>query len=298
MSTQSDPPAQDDQQSGQPGQDGGQSGQGGGRPGQDGGQPAQDDDQAEQPTPVLCGSGTTITIQCGGTPVQYHPGVIQSGVTAPEKVDASDAVDGQVLTASGGTAAWADASAAPPPGSGMPFFGSVVPDGWLLCNGAEVNRTTYAALFAAIGTTYGVGNGNTTFQLPDLRGRFLLGLDNMGGTSADRVTAADTLNVSGGAETHTLTEADLPAHRHSVFFSDATVVSSNAGSRQFHELTSPAAIPDKFQRNGASYPGHPMGLTGAGQAHNNMPPYLSINYIIKTWGVRPRVQSTLRGARG
>ena len=63
------------------------------------------------------------------------------------------------------------------------------------------------ALFGVIGEAYGVGNGNTTFHLPDLRGRFPLGLDNMGGTSADVVTAAeaDSLNGSGGAETHTLT---------------------------------------------------------------------------------------------
>ena len=73
-------------------------------------------------------------------------------------------------------------------GSGaiVAFAGADAPEGWLLCNGAEINRTTYATLFGVISTTYGVGNGNTTFHLPDLRGRFPLGLDNMGGTSADR----------------------------------------------------------------------------------------------------------------
>ena len=74
------------------------------------------------------------------------------------------------------------------PGAIMAYAGASAPSGWLLCNGAAINRTTYATLFSIIGETYGVGNGNTTFNLPDLRGRFPLGLDNMGGgTSADRV---------------------------------------------------------------------------------------------------------------
>lgn len=73
-----------------------------------------------------------------------------------------------------------------PPGTIQSFGGGTVPDGWLLCDGATVNRTTYSALFAAVGTAHGSGDGSTTFHLPDLRGRFLRGADNMGTGAAGR----------------------------------------------------------------------------------------------------------------
>jgi microcystin-dependent protein len=93
---------------------------------------------------------------------------------------------------------------------------STVPAGWLECYGQAVSRTTYAELYAAIGTTYGVGDGSTTFNLPDLRGRSIFGEDDMGGTSADRITSAvagfdgDTLGATGGAQSYTLLRTDLP----------------------------------------------------------------------------------------
>jgi len=73
-----------------------------------------------------------------------------------------------------------------PIGSIVSYAGAAAPSGYLLCNGAAVSRTTYAALFAAIGTTYGVGNGSTTFNLPDLRGEFVRGLDNGRGVDSGR----------------------------------------------------------------------------------------------------------------
>lgn len=75
-------------------------------------------------------------------------------------------------------------------GSMVSYAGSTAPNGWLLCYGQAVSRTTYALLFAIIGIAYGSGDGTTTFNLPDKRGRVSIGADNMGGTSADRVTQA------------------------------------------------------------------------------------------------------------
>lgn len=77
-------------------------------------------------------------------------------------------------------------------GTVLPFAGSVAPTGWLLCYGQAVSRTTYAPLFAVIGTTFGVGDGSTTFNLPDLRGRIMAGKDDMGGTAAGVLTVTLT----------------------------------------------------------------------------------------------------------
>lgn len=100
------------------------------------------------------------------------------------------------------------------------FAGSTAPAGWYLCFGQNVSRTTYALLFAIIGTTYGAGDGLTTFGLPDCRGRMTAGQDNMGGTPANRITVAGgnfdgtVLGSSGGSQNQTLTTANLAAHTH------------------------------------------------------------------------------------
>lgn len=103
---------------------------------------------------------------------------------------------------------------AAPSGVVSAFAGAAAPSGWLLCAGQAVSRTTYAALFTAIGTSYGAGDGTTTFNLPDLRGRSVFGIDNMDGTDAGRLTAANALNTSGGSET--MTSAMMPAHTHTI----------------------------------------------------------------------------------
>jgi len=112
-------------------------------------------------------------------------------------------------------------SASTPIGSIVEYAGSTAPTNWLLCYGQAISRTTYATLFGIIGTTYGAGDGSTTFNLPDKRGRVSVGKDNMGGTSANRVTSAISsvdgaaLGGSGGGATVFLSEANIPAHTHS-----------------------------------------------------------------------------------
>jgi len=106
-----------------------------------------------------------------------------------------------------------------PIGGSIEFWGTTAPNSsFVFPYGQAVNRTTYATAFARMGTTYGTGDGSTTFNLPDCRGRVTAGKDDMGGTSANRLTNADdglngdTLGATGGGETQTLATANLPAY--------------------------------------------------------------------------------------
>jgi microcystin-dependent protein len=123
------------------------------------------------------------------------------------------------------------------------FAGSAAPDGALFCFGQAISRTTYMALFAIIGTTFGAGDGTTTFNIPDLRGRVLAGPDNMGGTAANRLTSIGSgvdgtaIGNAGGTETRTLTTAQLPAHNHGVTDAGHTHTLTDPG--HVHTLTDP-----------------------------------------------------------
>ncbi len=159
-----------------------------------------------------------------------------------------------------------------PSGVVLPFAGAAAPIGWLFCYGQAVSRTTYATLFAALGAAYGAGDGSTTFNLPDLRGRVPGGKDDMGGSAANRLTTAGSgvngtaLGAAGGAETHTLSLAQMPAHSHTV--SGATA-SSGSGSNDLRSSGNPTgAAPTTASQ-------------GSGSAHNNTQPTVVLNYIVK-----------------
>jgi len=113
-------------------------------------------------------------------------------------------------------------AAGTPVGMVVDFAGTTAPPKWLLCFGQQVSRTTYALLFAAIGTTFGGGDGVNTFNVPDLRGRATFGQDNMGGTPANRITAGvgnyngSILGNSGGLQTHQQSTAELAPHTHTL----------------------------------------------------------------------------------
>ena len=138
------------------------------------------------------------------------------------------------------------------------YAGSTAPDGWLICDGRAVSRTTYSRLFSTIGTTYGAGNGSTTFNLPNFKGRVPVGLD----TSQ---TEFNSLNKRGGEKTHTLTVDEMPSHNHAIW--TTTDVKCQAGNT--YNL-----IASNTQYSNS-------GDTGGGQAHNNLQPYITVNYIIK-----------------
>jgi microcystin-dependent protein len=166
----------------------------------------------------------------------------------------------------------APATASIPVGGLLDYAGATEPTGWLFCYGQAVSRTTYADLFTALSTVYGSGDGSTTFNVPDLRGRVSAGQDDMGGTSANRLTnqsggvEGDTLGSSGGAETHTLTIAQLAAHTHSDFYIAGGA--AGGGGLESGTFSSPASTT--------------TGSAGSGAAHNNVQPTLILNKIIYT----------------
>lgn len=156
-----------------------------------------------------------------------------------------------------------------PVGVVVPFAGSTSPAGWELCYGQAISRTTYAGLFATISTTYGSGDGSTTFNVPDLRGRVSAGKDDMGGTAASRLTstvltASNTLGATGGTQTHTLTEAQMPAHSHTY-----PGAANGAGGSTFTAVV----LNVTSVVNTSS--------VGSSAAHLNTQPTIVLNYIIK-----------------
>jgi microcystin-dependent protein len=154
------------------------------------------------------------------------------------------------------------------------YGGAAAPTGWLLCDGAAISRATYAALFAVVGTVFGAGDGSTTFNILDLRGRLALGKDNMGGSSANRVTAteADNLGQGSGAENHTLVVGEMPAHTHRERHNAGDAFEFFASGGSNYDVQATAATTNTVPRTTGSF--------GGGGAHNNMPPYLTLNFII------------------
>jgi len=180
-----------------------------------------------------------------------------------------------------------------PVGAIMDYAGSSAPTGWLLFYGQSLLRASYADLFTAIGTTYGSADG-THFTLPDCRGRIAAGKDDMGGSSANRLTNqtngldGDTLGATGGAETHTLTSAQLAAHTH-------TGTTSSDGSHDHSYNTS--SFDKNWPNIAAGVNGGPStasltgssgththtfttASTGSDAAHNNVQPTIIFNKII------------------
>ena len=139
-----------------------------------------------------------------------------------------------------------------------------IPSGWQLCDGSAISRTTYADLFTGIGTTYGVGDGSTTFNLPDLRAKNPMGvndssLDNGEDLSLTTRNRADT----GGTETIVLITDELPSHRHGGHRGGSQNTDSGAG----------VLVVNSGSTN--------VNATGGNTAHNNLQPSTTMNYLIK-----------------
>lgn len=197
-------------------------------------------------------------------------------------------------------------------GSIVPFAGSALPNGYLLCDGSSVSRTDYAELFSVIGTKFGSGDGSTTFNVPNLNGRLAIGQSN------DHLFAS-----SGGEETHALTIGEIASHLHSVpahghsndiAFKTPELSHSITAQPSFTYTRANSTATNGVRQTGASYTGrknasmsratsvaisdHPATdctmsggvtdcpafdteTTGNGDAHNNMMPYIALVFLIQ-----------------
>lgn len=187
-----------------------------------------------------------------------------------------------------------------PAGVTLPFSGTAIPDGWLLCDGSVVSQTTYAKLYAALGSTYNTGGeGAGNFRLPDLRGRTVAGKDvQVSGTYANRITSggaginSQNLGASGGGETHAITSAQMPGHSHT---GSGTLGStygqpyldwvnnaggSSLGMTKTTTTASGAANPITVASITTNISGN-GGVAGNGSAHQNTQPTIVLNYIVK-----------------
>src|SRR5262249_49116012 len=180
-----------------------------------------------------------------------------------------------------------------PIGGLMPYLGSTAPNSnFALPAGQAISRTTFATLFALVSTTFGIGDGSTTFNVPDLRGRSIAGLDNMGGSTAGRITVAGgnfngtTLGATGGAENHTLTQAEMPSHTHTANVTDPghvhtiAITANNAGGAPGGGAVTNTAstISTNSATTGISVSNT---STGGGGAHTILSPTMVLPYILR-----------------
>lgn len=224
---------------------------------------------------VQAGARRTLRFLGGGSLTHSATGFILPGA-ANITTASGDTADFYSL----GSGAWvcsdyqrasgAALAASVPVGTILDYAGTSAPTGFLLCYGQNVSRTTYAALFAAIGTTFGTGDGVTTFGIPDLRGRVAAGKDDMGGASANRLTDqsggldGDVLGDTGGAETHQLTTSELAAHTHG----------------QWNSVANHADYVSGQTSAGTNSTSGTTGSAGGDTAHNNVQPTIILNKII------------------
>ena len=196
-------------------------------------------------------------------------GVIATNAIGSDQIAANAVIAAKIPDASITVAKSEAGQGLVPAGSMLVYGGASAPTGWLLCHGQSISRSTYAALFTALSTTYGSVDGNT-FNIPDLRGRVIAGQDDMGGSSANRLPTpinGDTLGAAGGVESHALSIAELAAHTHTITPMKQDAPRDGGGSGNVYDAASGTITSSS---------------TGSGSAHTNVQPTIILNYIIKT----------------
>jgi len=161
----------------------------------------------------------------------------------------------------------------------MLFAGNFAPRGWLMCDGQILSIAQNTALFSLLGTTFG-GDGQTTFALPDLRGRVPVHPGQASGLSSY------TLGQTGGSETTTLLLSNLPMHNHSLnAVSDAGNTSDPTGAY----LGNTGTLDREYKTSGTvvAMNANAIGVSGGSQPFDNLPPYLAINFCICLEGIFP-----------
>ncbi|QPF93788.1 phage tail protein [Bradyrhizobium commune] len=182
-----------------------------------------------------------------------------------------------------------------PIGCCIDFFGAIAPNSsFVLAYGQGISRTAYSTLFSMFGTTYGVGDGSTTFNIPDLRGRIIAGRDDMGGSAASRLTSsyfggsASNLGAVGGSESHTLTTAQLASHVHANSLTDlghqhgggqASVQTAFGGTNSGAQVTWGGTA----QNTSSATTGITItnASAGSGNPHNNTQPTIIANKLLR-----------------
>jgi microcystin-dependent protein len=239
-------------------------------------------------------NGVTLNVDgLGGKPLRLSPGV--------------ELVDGALIQGTPYVATYNNAdgafylrgfSGAPyqvPLGGLLPYIGATAPNSaFALPFGQAVSRTTYATLFTLVSTTFGAGDGSTTFNLPDLRGRLPAGVDNMGGSAASRIGSVvtdggtivgATLGSAGGSATHALTTAELAAHSHGIT-DPGHQHPPQAGFKYIYDQggTSFFAAGGSGGSNantGTASTGITVNNAGSGSAHALLQPTIMLNYILR-----------------